>query len=556
MENGSQITSLYKSISSLKGILNYETLAEVIPLSLHEAFGFERIFLFLPQLQGLRYAASYLASPAEGEARPGWPTEKLPSSLRDLIIRIDQNPRLKRSFREKKTFWQTEPQKTFTKEKDLKKLAKLLKFKSVILIPLVLADENLGLILVEEGEEERFKEASLLAILDTFADSAALALENAHLYGETLKTSGNYRTILEQMGDGILMVDPNHQISFYNEVAQELLGFPKEEMLGKEEHKVLNIFNLKGRRLSGEEECLIANMGRSGVFSGEALIETLGKGRLPVFLHARTIHNVKQEVVGTVLIFRDITKELELERTRREFVAMASHELRTPLTGIKGFLDMILEGDVGKISTKVRAHLMSAYESTERMIRLVEDLLTASRVERGKLEFRLQNIDLLPPVSEVATDLSEAAKRKGIFLKLESPPRKLPQIWADPDKLREILINIVGNAIKFTDEGEVTISFQTKGNSLITSVKDTGIGIAKKDQPHIFKRFYTVETTLARERHGTGLGLYIAKQLVEGMEGKIWLESGLGRGSTFSFSLPLAKSGSKSVKITSGTRNF
>jgi len=544
MENGSKITNLYKSISSLKGILNYETLSEVIPLSLHEAFGFERIFLFLPQPQGLRYAASCLASP----------TEKLPSSLRDLVIRINQNPRLKQSFREKKTFWQTEPQKTFTKERDLKKLAKLLKFKSIILIPLVLADENLGLLLVEE--EKKFKQEGLLAILDSFADSAALALENAHLYGETLKTSENYRTILEQMGDGILMIDPNHQISFYNEVAQELLGFSREEILEKEEHEVLNIFSLKGKRLSGEEECLIANMGRSGVFSGEALIETLGKGRLPVFLHARTIHNVKQEIVGTVLIFRDITKELELERTRREFVAMASHELRTPLTGIKGFLDMILEGDVGKISTKVRAHLMSAYESTERMIRLVEDLLAASRVERGKIEFRLQNIDLLPPISEVVADLSEAAKRKGIFLKLESPPRKLPQISADPDKLREILTNIVGNAIKFTDEGGVTISLQIKGNSLITLVKDTGIGIAKRDLPHIFKRFYTVETTLARERHGTGLGLYIARQLVEGMGGRIWLESRLGRGSTFSFSLPLAKSGSKSAKIMSGTRNF
>jgi len=124
---------------------------------------------------------------------------------------------------------------------------------------------------------------------------------------------------------------------------------------------------------------------------------------------------------------------------------------------------------------------------------------------------------------------------------LEIVPLRPSQVQADPDKLREILINLVGNAIKFTDEGEIMISFQTEKGKLITSVKDTGIGIAKKDQPHIFKRFYTVETTLARERHGTGLGLYISKQLVEGMGGEIWLESELGKGSTFSFSLPLAK---------------
>ncbi|PJC22677.1 hypothetical protein COV28_02175 [candidate division WWE3 bacterium CG10_big_fil_rev_8_21_14_0_10_48_23] len=545
MEEDSHLANLYKSVSSLKGILNYETLAEVIPLSLYESFGFERTFLFLPQLEGLKYAASYLTSPAEGEARPRRPTEKLPPSLKDLTIKVDRNPQLKQAFREKKTFRQINPQKTFTKEKDLQNLAKTLDLESAIFIPLVLADEDLGLILVEEGKGEKLEE-DILAILDTFGDSAALALENAHLYGETLKTSENYRTILEQMGDGVLMIEPNHQISFYNEEARKTLGFSEEELLGKEEHRVLNIFDLKGKRLCGEQECLIANMaksglpaGKAGVFSGEVFMETADKGRLPAFLHTRTICNVKGEVVGTVLIFREITKELELERTRREFVAMASHELRTPLTGVKGFLDMVLEGDAGKINPQVRTYLEDAYESTERMVRLVEDLLSASRVERGKIEFKLQNIDLLAVASEVVTDLSEAAKRKG--LKLEIVPLRPSQVQADPDKLREILINLVGNAIKFTDEGEIMISFQTEKGKLITSVKDTGIGIAKKDQPHIFKRFYTVETTLARERHGTGLGLYISKQLVEGMGGEIWLESELGKGSTFSFSLPLAK---------------
>lgn len=538
-EENSHLANLYKSVSSLKGILNYETLSEVIPLSLYEAFGFERIFLFLPQLEGLRYAASYP------------PTKELPPSLKDLTIRIDQNPKLKQSFRDKKTFREINPQKAFAKEEDLRKLAKLLNLKRVILIPLVLADEYLGLILVEEGKERSAKGRSASggkeevspAILDTFGDSAALALENAHLYSETLKTAENYRTILEQMGDGVLMIEPNHQISFYNEEAQKILGFSEGELLEKEEHEVLNIFNLKGGRLSGKEKCLTSEMAKPGVFSGEVFIETANKGRLPVFLHARTIRDVKGEVAGTIIIFRDITRELELERTRREFVAMASHELRTPLTGIRGFLDMILEGDVGEIGPQVREQLENAYESTERMIRLVEDLLSASRAERGKIEFRLQDVDLLPLVSEVVTDLSEAARRKRLSLEMRRPSKKLPQIWADREKLREILVNIVGNAIKFTDEGGVTISFQTKGNNLVTSVKDTGIGIAKKDQPHIFKRFYTVETTLARERHGTGLGLYISKQLVEGMGGKIWLESELGKGSTLSFSLPIAKKG-------------
>lgn len=530
-EPSQQIANLYQAASSLKGILNYETLSEVIPMSLHEAFGFERVFLFLPRPEGLRYTASY--PPAGGEA-------KLPPSLKDFVIKIDQNPMLKQAFREKKTSRATD--KALAKERYLKNLTRLLKLKEVILIPLVLADEYLGLILVEDGKSALGGEKeSSLAILDTFADSAALALENAHLYGETLKTSENYRVILEQMGDGVIMTMPNQQISFYNEQAQKLLGFLKEEVLGKEVREMLNIFDPHGKRLCGGRECLIADIAKPDVFSGEVFIEMKEKGRLPAFLHARTIRDVKNEVVGTIFIFRDITKELELERTRREFLAIASHELRTPLTGIKGFLDIILTGDVGEITAQVREQLENAYESTERMIRLVEDLLSASRIERGKIDFLLQAIDPLPFVSEVIGDLSDAAKRKGLSLELREPPKALPQIQADPDRLREILINLLGNAIKFTDEEGVTVSFEVKGGKLLTSVKDTGIGIAKKDQPHIFKRFYTVETTLARERHGTGLGLYIVKQLVEGMGGEVWFESELGKGSTFSFSLPLAK---------------
>jgi len=262
-------------------------------MSLCDAFDFEGVFLFLPQQKGLRYATSCLPPP----------TKPLLSSLKTLTIKIDKNPKLKQAFREKKTFQQSNPQKTFSKDRDLKKLAKVLDLKKVIVVPLVLADENLGLILIQEGKQQKFKEKSSLAALDTFADSAALALENAHLYGDTFKTAENYRTILEQMGDGILMVEPDHQISFYNERAREMLGFPKEELLGKQEHDVLNIFDPKGKRLCGQQNCFLSNMAKSGIFSGEAFIEPADKRWLPVFLHARTIRNVKGAVVGTFLIF-------------------------------------------------------------------------------------------------------------------------------------------------------------------------------------------------------------------------------------------------------------
>ncbi|OGG04941.1 hypothetical protein A2Z33_06625 [Candidatus Gottesmanbacteria bacterium RBG_16_52_11] len=234
------------------------------------------------------------------------------------------------------------------------------------------------------------------------------------------------------------------------------------------------------------------------------------------------------------------TQLQELDKLKDEFVSLASHELRTPMTAIRGSLSTILEGYAGDISPQSKEFLTAAYNENDRLIRLVNNLLNISRIEAGRMNFAFQTLNLEEIISEVITNLQNVAKEKGLNLTYirEGP---IPQVEADPDKVREVMINIIGNALKFTHKGGVTVRTKFDGRSVTTSITDTGSGIAKEDQDLLFKKFSQVQkTNYARPQGGTGLGLYICKIMVEGMRGKIWIESTLGVGSTFYFSLPIS----------------
>ena len=230
----------------------------------------------------------------------------------------------------------------------------------------------------------------------------------------------------------------------------------------------------------------------------------------------------------------------ELDKLKDEFVSLASHELRTPMTAIKGSLSTILDGYAGDVSKDSREFLTAAYNENDRLIRLVNNLLNISRIEAGRFTFNVSNIDIGKLISEVLSSLQPAVKEKNIYLKYE-PDGKIPPVTGDVDKVKEVLINLAGNAIKFTHKGGVTITVSVKDEKVITAVTDTGSGIAKEDQDLLFKKFSQVGKNYARPTGGTGLGLYISKKIVEGLQGSIWLDSTLNKGSTFYFSLPIAK---------------
>ncbi len=227
----------------------------------------------------------------------------------------------------------------------------------------------------------------------------------------------------------------------------------------------------------------------------------------------------------------------ELDKLKDEFVSLASHELRTPMTAIKGSISTILEGYAGEISPQAREFLTSAYNENDRLIRLVNNLLNISRIEAGRFTFNITKIDLNALIIEVVENLQIAAKEKNLYLKYE-PVQNLPLVYADSDKVKEVIINLIGNAIKFTHKGGITVKAEVKDGFVQTQVTDTGSGISKEDQHLLFKKFSQPRSGYSKQAGGTGLGLYISKQIIEGQKGRIWLESTLGQGSTFYFTLP------------------
>ncbi len=244
--------------------------------------------------------------------------------------------------------------------------------------------------------------------------------------------------------------------------------------------------------------------------------------------------------IGVIQVFRDVTPDIQINKAKDEFLSIASHELRTPLSAIDGLISMILDGEYGEISDNLKLPLKDVNESSERLVHLVNDLLSVSRIQAGRLKFNLSEFFLNDNLKQIITMLEILAQKKQITLKLTDFDDV--SVQADKDKLTEIMNNIVGNSIKFTDNGGITISAKQVGERVEISVTDTGIGISHEDQAKLFGKFEQIQLK-GNKPVGTGLGLYISKAIAQKMGGDVWLfESTPGKGSTFKFSIPVAKS--------------
>jgi signal transduction histidine kinase len=230
----------------------------------------------------------------------------------------------------------------------------------------------------------------------------------------------------------------------------------------------------------------------------------------------------------------------ELQQLKDEFVFIAAHELKTPVAAIKGYLSLVLEGMAGPVGDKVKEFIDKVMNANARLIRLVEDLLEVARSEAGRLTIEVAPVAIAEPVRQVIDELKSLADEKSIKVTYEPPP-SLPQVRADAGRVKEVMVNLLGNAIKYTvGSGTVTVSHELRGNGLVTHITDTGVGISKEAQAKLFQKFYRVPNVKTKDVTGTGLGLFIVKQIIEKMEGSISVQSEEGKGSTFSFFLPLA----------------
>jgi len=239
--------------------------------------------------------------------------------------------------------------------------------------------------------------------------------------------------------------------------------------------------------------------------------------------------------------FNNMIKILkENEELRDQFFFIATHELRAPVTVTKAYLAMILEGEYGKLNKKMRKVLETSQNLNERLVKLVHDLLEVARSEAGKIEIEVEPIMAVKVIKEIVQEYKEPAAKKDIKLVYQEPEKEI-EIMADSYRLKEVLTNLIDNALKYTlKKGKIEITHEIKDKNFITHVKDQGMGISKKDMENLFTRFYRVKNEKTKGIVGTGLGLFICKEIIQRMNGKIWAESELGKGSTFSFSLPLA----------------
>jgi two-component system, OmpR family, phosphate regulon sensor histidine kinase PhoR len=287
------------------------------------------------------------------------------------------------------------------------------------------------------------------------------------------------------------------------------------------------------------------------VLAGEPRVEAeITTGTLRQHFFAATIAPVHAgNNLGAVIVLHDITELRKLERVRRDFVANVSHEFRTPLTAIQGFAETLLAGAMDDPQHRER-FLQIIVEHSRRLARLTEDLLELSKMDADRLELELRRVSVTQLIEACLETTKHRADEKELEL-VANPAHNLPDIIADRRRLAEVLQNLLDNAVQYTlSPGKITVSASTRDSEVIFTVSDTGIGIPKADQSRIFERFYRVDAARSREAGGTGLGLSIAKHIVEAHGGRIWVDSELGQGSHFHFSVPTFEQERSAVRVS------
>jgi PAS domain S-box-containing protein len=357
------------------------------------------------------------------------------------------------------------------------------------------------------------------------------------------------RAITDSVNEAIALVAPDGRILEVNRRFSELFGIPAERITNIDLEDAHNFY----LQVFEDGESLF-HLTQAAIHDQEAtdtrIIVQNWPQRRELQLFTTPVSN-DGNYLGRLYVFRDVTHEREVDRMKTEFVSMVSHELRTPLTSIKGFTEMVLDGDAGEIDEEVREFLEIVYANAERLVALVNDLLDISRIESGRINLKSEPVDLQAIVQAVENTMQHKLQEKGQTLIVEIDP-DAAQVIGDRDKLVQVLTNYVSNAYKYSPEGAVIrIEITRQGDHARVAVIDNGYGISPENQKQLFTKFYRVDNSLTSAIGGTGLGLSIVKQIIEMMGGEVGVESEEGVGSTFTFTVPLAEEGSQRSEVRS-----
>lgn len=336
-------------------------------------------------------------------------------------------------------------------------------------------------------------------------------------------------SIINSLTDGLMFFDENNNLSFMNPACEEMFRVRREEIEGKNAEKI-------------KENSLLSPIINLIFWGGK--VKKIEKAEFSpeqhITIEVTTVLLRGPGETGCIVIFHDISREKVVEALKSEFVSIAAHQLRTPLSAIKWSLSLLAEGQAKKEEREDLIDKVS--KSNDRMIRLINDLLDITRIEEGRYVYKLTREDIKSIVRESIKPLREEARRKDVQLKLSAPKKNIPQVRIDKEKMNVAIQNLTENAVHYTKpNGRITITLthDKRKKEVLLTFEDTGVGISKKQQHRVFSRFFRGENVVQLETEGSGLGLFIAKNIIEAHRGKIWFKSKIGVGSTFYFTLPV-----------------
>ncbi len=391
--------------------------------------------------------------------------------------------------------------------------------RSLFAYPLTREDRVIAVLSLESTEPDAFDQTNI-DFIQRLAARAAVAVDNARLFDETRRERQKLELILRNIADAVIVIGPDEKLVLVNQAALAAFKLPpKQDYAGRTFQDVF------------AQSALLPLYERAGEL-GRGLIEELSVA------DGRTLHAslVPAEQVGWIIVAHDITPFKETDKLKNELLATTSHDLKNPLSTIMGYADLI--SMTNRLNTQGQEYMRRVHSAVSHMRQLIDDLLDMARIESG-INLRYTDVNLRYLLDSITLSFRPQLEEKTMALDLSIPP-DMPVITADEGRLSQILNNLIGNAIKYTpSQGQIDVRAEVNGDFANITVKDNGFGISPEDQTHVFDRFYRVRTPETEAIDGTGLGLAIVKSLVELHGGEIGLQSHLGEGSTFHFTLPI-----------------
>ena len=364
--------------------------------------------------------------------------------------------------------------------------------------------------------------------------------------------------VINAIDDGVLAISKDGNIELINPSAQQIIGWDQGDALGLNWKSVLKLVTSDGKDVEDLENPIAQSLSKNQPTHNDKLfLLTSSEKRILVSIVSSPVGTDGE---GVIVVFRDITKEKAEEREQAEFISTASHEMRTPVASIEGYLGLALNPATAHIDEKARDFITKAHESAQHLGRLFQDLLDISKVEDGRMKNNPKVINVSEFLKDIFDGLATKADEKQlnyIFMPDiidEGKEKSLQPIFyanIDPDHFREVVSNLIENAIKYTPSGEVVVNITGDDKQISVSVKDSGIGIPAEDIPHLFQKFYRVDNSDTREIGGTGLGLYLSRRLAETMSGNLRVESKYKEGSTFYLEIPRMNSSEAKQRLES-----